>query len=300
MIRQMAAVAVLLVLGGAGSAQADKAEDLGSELEQYSNLEANVGSYVDYDRVKDKRASDKCDQLVAKALKAGGEAVGYSLNDHPKAEPRGDRRFAVKVADLGWFCERYRNRLDEIEMTSLIEAGKRADRSLAQGFDDETRKNMSGDAAKEHQEFATRCPVLSGAMLARGVAADATLKNAANKPIPFADAKAACASLSKYNDAYQVEWKAQFAVLSKPYAAVGIKGDRLDLLVYYHGMEFYFPGCKTSSAEPKKLKSAKALFQWLTDSNDVITIRKFAFKGDSYKIIEKQFYTEEKAYKGCK
>jgi hypothetical protein len=301
MTKHLVTALVLCAFGGRGVARAggSKAEQLGSDVESYANLEANVGSYTDYDSIKRMRTENKCAALVARAVKAGGEAVAWRLGDHPKAEKRGDK-FAVKVADLGWFCERYANRLDDIEMTILIQAGKDAERDLAHGFDDQRKKDMSGDGAKAYQDNSARCPVLVSAMVARGVAADATLKSAKNEPVPFASAQAACAALTKWSDAYQVEWKQQFEVLSKPFAAAGIKGPRLDLLVYYHDMEFYLPGCKSSTAEPKKLKSAKALFQWLTDGNDVITIRKYAFKGDAYTIIEKQFLTEAAAYKGCK
>jgi hypothetical protein len=52
--------------------------------------------------------------------------------------------------------------------------------------------------------------------------------------------------------------------------------------------------------DPKALKGQKALFQWLTDGNDVITIRKFSFKGDKYTITEKEFLTEGAAYRGCR
>jgi hypothetical protein len=84
------------------------------------------------------------------------------------------------------------------------------------------------------------------------------------------------------------------------YKKAGIKGARLDLFVEYHPMEWWLPGCQSSTTEPKKMKKAKKLFHWLTDSSGYVTVRTYAFKGDKYKITEKTYDSEAKAYRGCR
>jgi hypothetical protein len=84
------------------------------------------------------------------------------------------------------------------------------------------------------------------------------------------------------------------------YKKAGIKGARLALFVEYHPMEWWLPGCTSSTTDPKKMKKAKKLFHWLTDSAGYVTVRTYAFKGDKYKITEKTFDSEAKAYRGCR
>ena len=68
----------------------------------------------------------------------------------------------------------------------------------------------------------------------------------------------------------------------------------------HYDMEWYLPGCRQSTGDPRKLKTAKVLFQWLTAGDGTITIRKFVFKGDRYRIIDSSYHTEGRAYAGCR
>ena len=94
--------------------------------------------------------------------------------------------------------------------------------------------------------------------------------------------------------------KAKYDSVVKKYASVGIKGARLDLFVYEDGGGWLLPGCASSVDDPKQLKKAKKLFQWLTADDGTITVRKYTFKGDKFTKSEKAFSHEEAAYRACK
>jgi len=105
---------------------------------------------------------------------------------------------------------------------------------------------------------------------------------------------------NEWKDSLPAYKQAQYEALIAPYVKVGIKGDRLELFLEKVG-SFLLPGCTEFADEsPKKLAKAKALFFWLTDDWGYITVRKYKFKGNTYKITEQVFDRAADAYKACK
>jgi hypothetical protein len=149
-----------------------------------------------------------------------------------------------------------------------------------------------------------KCHAAADAIIASGVAADRAVVIRHIEPFTLT-------AFKKDHCQAQIDWankmKIEVPAISKERAKkvegkfkkVGIKGKRLELFAYYD-MEWYLPGCKSSTDDPKKLKKAKKLFQWLTASDGQITIRKYTFKGDNYSTSEKTTYNETQAYKLCR
>jgi hypothetical protein len=89
--------------------------------------------------------------------------------------------------------------------------------------------------------------------------------------------------------------RARNEAAAAPYAAAGIKGDKLDLIVSYSGVYWRLKGGERTD-DPKKLADASVLFQWLEapDRADprwtIHTIRRYEFKGNSLAgVSEKQY-----------
>jgi hypothetical protein len=92
----------------------------------------------------------------------------------------------------------------------------------------------------------------------------------------------------------------KLAKIRDKYAALGIKGARLDLYVETDNTYWLGKGCEKIT-DNKKLKNAKVLFQWWDNSDGTITIRKYTFAGDKVKSIKNNvFQTQERASRGCK
>jgi hypothetical protein len=282
-----AALLAAISVGTVGTAAAGPADDLGTEMEAYANLEAYLGDSTSAESLADARKAygSDCDALVAKAKKklgASDEIVAWRLGDHPNARKVGDK-YAVKVSDLSWFCDRYRARLDELSLRSLLKSADFAASVVEHGLSDEDKKNIRG-GGNDQRKLGDDCLDMAAKT---GAAADVVSK---------------CEQLGKYADLLDAEWKIAAAEFEKPFMDAGITGDRLSWFVYYGpGIEvWYLKGCKGETSLAK-IKKAKVLFQWLTDGNGVITIRRFAWKGDKLaKQTEKRYLTEKAAYRGCK
>jgi hypothetical protein len=280
--------AALLAL--TATATAGTAEELGSEMEAFANIEAYLGDGTSAETLAEARASygADCDALVAKAkkkLKGDDELVAWRLGDHPKAHKVGDK-YAVKVSDLAWFCDRYRSRLDELSLASFRKSVTYAETFVQNGLSDEDKKNIRG-GGQEQRKRGDECAALVEQMTGKGATVDPEVK---------------CEQLGKYADLLDAEWKIASKEFEKPFKDAGITGDRLDWFVYYGpGIEvWYLKGCKGETSLAK-IKKAKLLFQWLTDGDGIITIRRFQWKGDKLvKQTEKRYLTEKAAYRGCK
>jgi hypothetical protein len=292
-----------LVAAAAGRAHAGAAEELGSDLETYANIEANLGDSTSWETLEEeqKTRGKGCDDLVKKAakkLKADDELVAWRLGDHPNARQVGDK-YAVKVKDLGWFCDRYRQRLDQLQLGKLWESSQYAEKQANEGLGDEDKKNIraNGDEVRKNTEL---CSTLVTRLKDSGAGDDFVLKGRYDQTTLGVMA-GRCDWFSKQADVIDAQWKIASVEFEKPFRDAGITGDRLSWFVYYGpGIEvWYLKGCKGETSL-KKIKKAKLLFQWL-EGNDGITIRRFQWKGDKLvKQTEKVYLTEKAAYKGCR
>jgi hypothetical protein len=292
------------ILSAARPAGATPAEDLGNQMEAYANIEANLGDNTSPETLADARKTygKDCDALVAKAKKQlkkpDAEIIGYRLNDHPNARKVGDK-FAVKVADAAWFCDRYRTRLDELALRFMVDESKGYEVTVKAGFTEDQRNDLRS-GGQDARKRGADCTAITALMTKRGTAADFAIKTPRNE-VKLSDMPAVCAMFGTYADLRDTEWKAVSKKFEKPFTDAGITGDRLSWFVYYGpGIEvWYLPGCKGETSLAK-IKKAPVLFQWLT-GNDGITIRRFQFKGD--KLVsqtDKQYLTEAGAYTGCR
>ena len=134
---------------------------------------------------------------------------------------------------------------------------------------------------------------------ASGMAADTRIRTVRGE-VRLDEMPALCEAIGKHADQLKVVFAEKFEKAAAKYKAVGIAGKRLEIFAYYDGMEWYLAGCKTSTADPKKLEAAKRLFQWLTAPDGTITIRTYAFAGDTYTVTEREFLTQASAYGGCR
>ncbi|HTM19927.1 MAG TPA: hypothetical protein VL172_05455 [Kofleriaceae bacterium] len=248
-----------------------------------------------------KQVRERCREAIAEARKAGvrprDEVRAWdAFAGNPKARVQG-KEVIFKFEDAGWYCDDLDKRTAHWDLVLRMDDGKKLAERIPAGLTDTEKKDIAPELVADTYDLARRCK--SGLEAER--AAGAASIDADGTAVTLADAGAACDAIQAWGDLQKAAYAQKLATLGAKYAAVGIKGDRLDLFVYYDDLEgWYLPGCKSSTMQPKKLKAARALFQWLTDGEGTITIRKFSFKGDKYTITERQFYTEAAAYRGCR
>jgi len=295
----------VLMVAVAGTAWADEQpNDLGNGIEPWTSAAIKLGDPPSPETLAEQRgiAGKDCDAFAKKAAKKKGDALMWFANGHPDAKKVGKLE-AVPAAKLGWFCDRWRTDLDLFAMRSLGGSAQSAKDLVERGLSDEEKKNIrsNGDSYRKQGK---ECRAIAEKMLARGDSGDLEVKDRYNKVIgKLSEMPALCDQLIKEADLYDAEWKVASKTFEAPFKAEGVTGDKLEWLVYY-GPEidgWMVKGCKDATSV-KQLKKANAWFQWFTDSAGVITIRKFAWKGDKLaKQTEKQFLTEAAAYKkGCK
>ncbi len=301
--RLLLGAAALLLISAPGPAEAD-AEDREIAM---ANLLGRMGEVIRWNRptgiddIETRRTScrDGIKEAKAEGVRSSDVITSNEFGGHPKAKKVG-KEWAVKVSDLGWFCDDLDLRLDYWDLITQLEYGFYVRGRIDKGLDAEEQRTVTGDQVKTIYDKGKRCSAALATQLERGLDPTSEL-DIFGKKLPVSEAAAMCLSYKTYGDQLDAAWQVRFVELAKKYQDVGIKGDRLDLFVFYDGVEFYLKGCKSSTSDPKKLKKAKVLFQWLTDSaSDQITIRKYTFKGDKYKVSEKQYWLEAKAYRGCK
>lgn len=102
--------------------------------------------------------------------------------------------------------------------------------------------------------------------------------------ITIADAKATvCARLAKAATTFAGDVttarKAAWERAAAPYKAVGISGERLELLVSLSGRALYGRG-GTEITSPRQLAKANVLFEVLTAADGTVTVRRYALRGN--------------------
>jgi hypothetical protein len=124
--------------------------------------------------------------------------------------------------------------------------------------------------------------------------------------VTIADARATCEQALVDSQAFEGavtgRETAERAEIEAIYKQAGIKGKRLELFVHYGKPDnggWLARGCTAFVTDVKKLKKAKKLFHWF-ESDAGYVVRTYTFKGNSYKVSEKTYLTQAKAYRGCR
>lgn len=292
------------LLAVASPATAGPTEVMISDFEGYANIEANLGDYTEsnYLAQEQKTYGKGCDELIVKlkkTFKADDEISTWSFKDHPKARAVEDNKYAVKVSELSWFCDRYRTRLDELSLRFMLDSAVYYESTLKTGFTEEDKKTMRSGGQLQ-RKAGEECKMISERMVKNGTDPKFEIKTQYTSA-PLSEMPKKCEAILKYADLRDAEWKVQGKKFEKPFTDVGISGDRLEWFVYYGpGTEVWLlKGCKSGTLQ--ELKKADVLFHWTTSSEGIISISRFQWKGD--KLVSqtsKEYLTEAAAYKGCK
>lgn len=205
----------------------------------------------------------------------------------------------TKVGGVAAVCDEFERKLAWFRLATILQRGEQAQRIVASGPSDNDRSSLNAETAQAFRDDGAAC--LKALAEVQAQPGPVTSVAYASTTYPLADAPAMCAALPAAADVLAALYQQKHDEIAAKYKAVGIKGDRLELFIYYDYIEWYLPGCQDSTDEPARLKKAKALFQWLTDGDGNITVRKFTFSGDKYKRSEKRFasYQEAAAYRAC-
>lgn len=244
-----------------------------------------------------------CREAIADAKKEGVRPddeitawKGFEVN--PKAKVSGDK-VTVKFKDVGWYCDDLEKRTKHWDLILRVKDAMQWKDKVAAGMTDDEKKNVMPEMVTDAASWATRCKDSLAAEQASG----ATSIDVDGQTISLTDAGAMCGVLDQYAQQRKAAWQARIDLLGPKYKAAGIKGDRLELFVYYEsvGDDWYLAGCKKTVKDPKGLARARVLFQWLgsEDAGDIM-VRRFAFSGDKVSITDAHYDTEARAYAGCR
>lgn len=299
-------VCVVLILsatlGLVREVRADARDDLQDEMTYYTS---NIRSkYWSLDAAAAAKAPKECDAAIAKAKKAGvkdsDELSIYAVDEVVPTDKDGAHggEKIITVADASKICVRYADVYVYQSNRVLVQQGY----GTAEWMKDVTTDEASGIQGLSKHPQACLDAIDALAKLGR---TDVELDDGSKPTLD--EAKAVCtqalADASKFESTVTGRETAEHDKIEAVYKAVGIKGKRLELFVYYgmpEGGSFLAAGCTKYVTTAKALKKAKKLFIWLTADDGVITVRKYTFKGDNYKTSEKQFLSEASAYRGCK
>jgi hypothetical protein len=282
------AAVVFAVALSSGIARADVQGDVEQEMQDdmYQMASGDVGALTEYGQC---RAMLK---LANKKLKASTKLRSPAFEKVPNAVADGNS-WVITVADIPWICDQVDLTLARGTLWTSLTDGKRLQELLATDPPlDERAKYKEGDYWIGQ---AKACTTNLGKEKANG----ATTLEWQGQSMSLDDAAPLCDVLAKYGDYVNRSGQQNFDKLAEKYRALGVAGDRLELFVEYDDVSFLGKKC-VGIDDIKKLVKAKAVYQWLDNSDGTITIRKYTFKKNKYKVSEKTYLTEAKAYKGCK
>lgn len=297
-------IAALSIGLGTGDASAGEQDEIGNGIEPWANLEANLGDNTSAEYLGEYIQDDgqKCDAFVKKTIKkvgAGRTVKMYDAEGHPKAVQDGDQ-WTVQSGDLGWYCDQWRARVYVLQLNAYLGTASRAQMVVDSGYSDEDKKNIRG-GGDELRRLSAKCLELVKKATDRGADPATKLKNYADKST-LGEMPARCEVIVQEAAIRDGLWKELSKEFEKPFSDAGAKGDKLAWLVERGpGIDgWYVKGCK----EPKNVKAllkASVWFQWFYPPEGGHMIRRIQFKGNKQvKITEKHYWTEAKAYKGCK
>ncbi len=256
---------------------------------------------------------EACLEVITTARAAGvkddDKLSGYgAFKGHPKqVQPSGGDAYLL-FKDAPSVCEIYGPRYRQAMAHAYCEAAHLALGNVGKA----DPKSAYVADAERIINHSNACVASVDAMITVDQAGDTELNfwRASDFKIKAKDARAAYgeplrAAGAKLKADIEALATADAAAIRKRFTDVGIKGDRLELFVYYGNIDpersgWLARGCSSYVVKPKDLKKAKKLFQWLTAGDGTITVRTFTFKGDKYKQSERAYLTEERAYKGCR
>jgi hypothetical protein len=115
-----------------------------------------------------------------------------------------------------------------------------------------------------------------------------------------ADLRGYLAKARTFSKAADTVRKAKFEQAAAPYRALGVKGERLDLFVFYSELGFYVAGCRSETRDRKTIAKARVLFHWLENPDGSHMIRKYVFSGNTVRTTEKTYARKAQAYAGCR
>jgi len=300
-------LAVVVAIGTLAAGSASAHADVTSAEKELGKVLSWLHSHVtkpDWTSTVDQMAEQDAPSACFDALKGlGKDAKLYADYAWKEADAKkdGDKTYLTPALADG-VCKKYETTYHhEYAEAALVAAWQQQDmmkRPLEELYDgDIGRIGIAGDECTKRVDAALAAGIDAGETIESERYGMPALKLGDGKATycqPAADFAVKIAADKKAAE------KAKYDQTVALYKKAGIKGKRLELFVEYHPMEWWLPGCSSSTTDPKKMKKAKKLFHWLTDSSGYITVRTYAFKGDKYKVTEKTYDTEAKAYRGCR
>ncbi len=251
-------------------------------------------------------AQPSCMGLIADAKKAGmtdaDKLVGY-YEHHPKAVKLGVNKYEITLADAAWLCGEWDKRLATEPAAIYIRRAAVHQKNNPNEPTTNDAGSYSKGAGEATAKRGAQCIAAIDKLVASGTPDSDKVTLDDGSTVTLAEGKKLCQRQQDWGNAFEARIgevrAAKRAEIAAKYEALGVKGDRLELFIEYDGV--YFRGKKCEIIDDiKKLAKAKYVYQWLENSDYTHTIRKYTFKGNKYKVSEKTYTTEAKAYKGCK
>lgn len=264
----MTRMTLIFLALSATTATTAHADDLSDDMQRYANLVSPLRKNMS-SAIQPKLTIEGCNAVVAKGREAGVATI--------EAWATTCREFATwyRVAE----AERaLTDAQDWIYLTSQI---------------DTSTRNI--DNGPKLVEASVTCGKELDRLFAAGMSPELEIE-VGMRPITVklgAAKQQICEPLAGLAKTYAKDAVAALAAkrahAAAPYKAVGIKGERLALLVDHVDYAMFASGGRELTT-PKQLKTASIIFELLGDQSSIWTVRRYEFKGD--KLIS----TTEKEY----
>jgi hypothetical protein len=285
------------------AAQAGPIQKLAGKLNSYAKTSVDMfdkayeNSFTSLDKLEN---ADACFAAIAKAKQDGVKPDDHIsdywiLQIHPKKQESGGEKY-ILFSDAPWICENYQSGYDAKRAELVAEQAKFAIEVTLKKKPEDVSDSIDWTiAANECSRIAQEVAAVQGS---REVDVKGTKVKISKIDETYCKPMLAAAEELKAAVAAVRASKAE--AIRKKYTDLGVAGDRLELFVEYDHVPFFAKGCVQTIDDVKKLVKAKQVFHWLANADGTHTIRKYTFKGNKYKVSEKTYATEAKAYKGCK
>lgn len=286
------AISFLVLCLTAVASHADAIEDLNLQLADWADRSDQLAGQPR--AYNPKLGPDACFKVIDDAIASGLSETqlveSYAFRRYPRAkEVAGRMAFAITLQDARDYCDTYRRHFAFATEWETFDKANTWRDIYVQGAP------LPAERKQAAHELASQCRAAWDRAKAAGVPADLPTTLEVAKTFGEVRAKI-CDGLDKATSNLAEGISAANEAIRKKYAAAGIAGKKLDLMVQYDGVYWRLPGGKRTD-DPKKLAAAPVLFQWLEgeDRDDpryvIHTIRKYRFKGD------KLLGTTEKTYR---
>lgn len=285
-------VASLLILGTVTLLTPRAHADVRTDVESQLHSDTYRLSGFKIDELKEYGKCRATLALAKKKLKPTDKLRSSNFKLHPKAVQDGDD-YVIAVADIPWICDEIDRVMARGTLVVALDEGAQKAAALAAKPAPDERVRI-GEGAYYLEQSKT-----CAAAVAKEVASGATQIEWMSKTYVLADAATSCQALAAWGAYLNQSGEANFEKVAPRYRAVGVDGERLRLFVQYDNVSFRGKRCEIIDGVAP-LAKAKYVYQWLENADDTHTIRKYTFSGNRYKISEKTYLTEAKAYKGCK